>query len=57
MNRSLKLALLVAAFAGAALCMPPPPPPSVPEIDPGSAASALALLAGVLLVFRARRRS
>ena len=29
--------------------------PSVPEIDPGSAASALALLSGAVLVIRGRR--
>jgi hypothetical protein len=29
----------------------------VPEIDPGSAAGALALLAGAILVMRGRRRS
>jgi hypothetical protein len=37
----------VASFAGAT---------SVPEIDPGSAGSALALLSGALLVVRARRK-
>jgi hypothetical protein len=29
----------------------------VPEIDPGSAASAIAILAGAIVVFRGRRRS
>ena len=29
----------------------------VPEIDPGSAASAVAILAGAIVVFRGRRRS
>jgi len=30
---------------------------AVPEIDPGSAASAVAILAGAIVVFRGRRRS
>jgi hypothetical protein len=30
---------------------------SVPEIDPGSAGSAIALLAGIIVVIRGRRRS
>jgi hypothetical protein len=38
----------VASFASASI--------SVPEIDPGSAGSALALLSGALLVIRARRK-
>jgi hypothetical protein len=29
----------------------------VPEIDPGSAASAVAILAGAIVVYRGRRRS
>ena len=37
----------VAAFANAT---------AVPEIDPGSAGSAIALLSGALLVFRASRK-
>jgi hypothetical protein len=31
------------------------PPPTTPEIDPGTAGSALALLAGSALVIRGRR--
>ena len=31
--------------------------PATPEIDPGAAGSALALLSGALLVVRGRRRS
>ncbi|HLK17576.1 MAG TPA: hypothetical protein VKT81_01435 [Bryobacteraceae bacterium] len=31
--------------------------PAVPEIDPASGVSALALLSGALLVFRARRKN
>lgn len=38
----------VASFAGAYV--------SVPEIDPSSAGSAVALLSGALLVIRARRK-
>ncbi|HLK19223.1 MAG TPA: hypothetical protein VKT81_09710 [Bryobacteraceae bacterium] len=38
----------VASFASATA--------TVPEIDPGSAGSALALLSGALLVMRARRK-
>jgi hypothetical protein len=38
----------VASFASAT---------AVPEIDPGSAGSAVALLSGALLVIRARRKS
>jgi hypothetical protein len=30
---------------------------AVPEIDPGSAASAIAILAGAIVVIRGRRRS
>ena len=32
------------------------PPPTAPEIDPGSAVSALGLLAGGIMVLRARLR-
>lgn len=39
----------VASFASAFI--------SAPEIDPGSAGSALALLSGALLVVRARRKN
>jgi hypothetical protein len=39
----------VASFAGATI--------ATPEIDPGSAGSALALLSGALLVIRARRKN
>jgi hypothetical protein len=40
----------VASFASAVFL-------PVPEIDPGSAGSALALLSGALLVMRARRKN
>jgi hypothetical protein len=42
------LTLTSMAFAGRA--------PAVPEIDPGAAASAVALLAGTLVVLRDRRK-
>jgi uncharacterized membrane protein YdcZ (DUF606 family) len=41
--------LLLAGMAGAVLAAP------VPEMDPGSSASALALLSGALLVIKSRR--
>jgi len=53
MKRLLSVALLtivVAGFAAAAWG------PTVPEIGAGSAASALGLLAGALMVIRARRK-
>lgn len=43
--------LLVIGASGAAFAL------AVPEIDPGSGASALALLAGAVLVVRGRRRN
>ena len=49
------LLLIVGATASSALAGVGPPP--VPEIDPGSMASALALLAGGLLMLTGRRRS
>ena len=49
MYKVLGMALLVIGCAGTALA-------SVPEIDPGSAVSALALVSGALLVIRGRRR-
>jgi hypothetical protein len=45
------MAFLLAAVSGMALATPP-----VPEIDPGSVGSALALLTGALLVIRGRRK-
>jgi hypothetical protein len=51
MTKLLGIALMfvaVASFANAT---------SVPEIDPGSAGSALALLSGALLVIRGRRKN
>ena len=47
----LGMALVFAAVSGMALATP-----LVPEIDPGSAGSALALLTGALLVIRGRRK-
>lgn len=46
----LGMALLVIGCAGIALARI-----SVPEIDPGSAGSALALISGALLVMRGRK--
>lgn len=46
----LSMMLAVAPFAMAVTAQP-----SVPEIDANSAASALTLLSGALVVFRARR--
>jgi hypothetical protein len=51
MTKYTALALLLMGIAGAT------PPVGAPEIDPASGASALALLSGALLVFRARRKS
>jgi hypothetical protein len=46
----LGITLLLLGVSGAAMAS------AVPEIDPGSAGSAVALLAGALLVIRARRK-
>lgn len=51
MRRIIGMALIVAATAAVALAF------AGPEIDPGSATSALALLAGAALIIRGRRRS
>jgi hypothetical protein len=48
------MALIMAAAAVIALAQATAP---APEIDPGSATSALALLAGAALIIRGRRRS
>jgi hypothetical protein len=53
MAKYVGFALLLIGTAGIAGATPAP----VPEIDPGSGMSALALLSGALLVFRARRKS
>jgi hypothetical protein len=53
MRRIIGMALIMAATAAAALAGLAP---VGPEIDPGSAASALALLAGAALIIRGRRR-
>ena len=45
------MALFLIGAAGVALATP------TPEIDPGSAGSALALLGGALLVIRGRRKN
>ncbi len=46
----LGMALMLTAVSGLAFAT------AVPEIDPGSAGSALALLTGALLVIRGRRK-
>jgi hypothetical protein len=51
MRRIIGMALIMAATAAFALAA------DVPEIDPGSATSALALLAGAALIIRGRRRN
>ncbi len=38
------------------LALAAPPPTNAPEIDPGSAVSALALLSGTVLMVRSRRK-
>jgi len=50
MNRIVALLLL-----GIGFCIASPAPPGVPEINPASGASALALLAGAVVVMRGRR--
>jgi hypothetical protein len=50
----LKLIALVLLVIGFSTALPAPPP--VPEIDPASGANALALIAGVLVLLRARRK-
>jgi hypothetical protein len=54
MKRLLSVALF--ALGAASFAMALPPPPSAPEIDAGSAASALTLLSGAVLMFRSRRK-
>ena len=50
MTRIVGMTLLLIGVAGLAMAS------AVPEIDPGSAGSALALLSGVLLVVRGRSK-
>jgi hypothetical protein len=52
MHKLLGFSLLLVGTAGFALAVPV----SAPEIDGSSAATAIALLSGSLLVFRARRK-
>ena len=52
MRRIIGMALIMAATAAIALARTG----TGPEIDPGSATSALALLAGAALIIRGRRR-
>jgi hypothetical protein len=53
LNRLSALALLTIGMAAAAFARISP----APEIDPGSAVSALALVSGALLVIRGRRKA
>jgi hypothetical protein len=53
MRTIIGMALIMAATAAIALAAPG----DTPEIDPGSATSALALLAGAALIIRGRRRN
>lgn len=50
--KALGFVLLFAGIAGVLAAVPP----SVPEIDAGSAGSAVALLSGALLILKARLR-
>jgi len=54
MTKLLGLILLLVGTSAAALAFAPPFAP--PEISPASGASAIALLAGALLVVRSRRK-
>ena len=54
-NRLSALVLLLIGTSVALLANPGPP--AAPEIDPGSAVSALALVSGALLVIRGRRKA
>ena len=53
MKNILQIAVLIMAVAGVAAAGTPPP---APEVSAGSAVGAVGLLAGVLLVVRARRK-
>ena len=55
MKKILSFALLLLGMAGSLMAQGPGFP-GAPEIDPGSAVSALVLLSGSLLVLRARRK-
>lgn len=51
----LGMSLLLIGVAGLAVAVPPPV--GAPEIDAGSAGSALALLSGALLIFKTKRKN
>jgi len=53
----LRMMLLIVGLSGFATAYPTTPnPTSVPEIDPGSATTAFALVSGTVLVLRGRRK-
>ena len=52
MQKMIGMMLLLIGVSGAAMAVPV----GVPEIDPGSGASALALLSGALLMLRRSRK-
>jgi len=55
--RMLRMMLLIVGLSGFATAYPTTPnPTSVPEIDPGSATTAFALVSGTVLVLRGRRK-
>ncbi len=56
MKKTIAPIVLLLGVTTAALAVPPPPPVA-PEIDPGSTASALTLMAGALLLIRGRRKT
>ena len=55
--KAVALVLSVHALSTLAVASVPPPAPSVPEIGPTMITGGLALLAGGVLMLRARRRS
>ena len=55
MTKVLVAALMLVVASGLALAQTPPPG-GAPEIDPGSAATAVALLSGALLIIRTGRK-
>ena len=56
MNRILRTIVLILGITSLALCGPGGPIPMAPEIDPGSAMSAVALVSAGLLMLSRRRK-